>query len=87
MAIHHNTHPTPLRPHRDRNPLQHAPTGQNEQTQKPLLSTPPLVPHARTPDKNLHVPEPEPGHGLHPLLHLLVMASAMAPSFPCEEAP
>ena len=72
MPIHHNAHLAPPRSRRNCNPLQHARTGQIWQARAPLLSTPPLVLHARTPNKNPHMPKPEPGHSLHPPLHPLL---------------
>ena len=53
VAIHHNTHLPPPLPHRDRHALQHARAGQNGQTQTPLLSTRPLVPHTGLPNTTL----------------------------------
>ena len=72
MAIHHNAHLAPPRPRRNRNLLQHALTSENKQARAPLLSTPQLLRHTRTPDTNPHMPRTEPGHGLHPPLHLLL---------------
>ena len=71
MVVHHDTLLAPTRPNRDTNSLQHVRASQNGQTRTLLLSTPPLMPHARTTNLDPHVPKPEPGLGLHPPLHLL----------------
>ena len=53
------TTPTwPRPPSRSRHPLQHVRTRHNRQTRAPLLSAPPLLLHAGTPNTNPHMPGP-----------------------------